>query len=171
MKPRSQSGSAPIEFSLCAVFIIFLLISLVDMSRGLWINHTLAEAVRGGTRWAIVKGSRYSNLDTGERLPGATLADVRAFVLRSAPGLVPSQLNLRFESAQGVINCSPSTECPGGTLGTNWPPDGYADPGREIGIFATYPYNSLAVMYFPGGGGLRFGQYVLQSVSRERIVF
>lgn len=150
--------------------MIFLLISLVDMARGLWINHTLAEAVRDGTRWAIVHGARYANTN-GQRLPGATLADVRTVVTRAAVGLVPGELNLRFESAQGVINCSPSTNCPPGTLGTNWPPDGYADPGREIGIIATYPYNSLVVMYFPGNGGINFGDYLLGSAAREKIVF
>jgi len=164
-----QRGSNEIEFSLCAIFIIFLLISIVDMARGLWIYHTLAEAVRDGTRFAIVRGERYANPTTGARLPGATLADVRNVVLRSGVGLVPNDLTLRFESPAGVITCNPA--CPGGTLTTNWPPDGAAALDQEIGIAANYPYSSLVVMYFPGSQGVQFGKYILGSTARERIVF
>ena len=168
---RCSAGNTQIEFALCAVFIVFLLISIVDLARGMWIYHTLAEAVRDGTRHAIVRGDRYVDPVTGNRLAGATLADARAVVLRHAAGLDPNQLNLRFESPAGTITCNPATNCPGGSLGQTWPPVGFASAGLEVGIIARYPYNSLVVMYFPGGGGLNFGNYTLGSSSRERIVF
>ena len=83
---------------------------------------------------------------------------------------MPGQLVLRFESLKGVIVCDPATSCPSAELGLNWPPDEYAGKGLEIGISATYPYNSLVVMYFPGGKGTEFGNYILGSKARETIV-
>lgn len=169
MRQRTAAGNAHIEFALCAVFVIFAMISIFDMARGLWINHTLAQAVRDGTRYAVVHGKANRNPATNTRLPGSTLGDVYNVVRRSAIGIVPGQLRLRFESGAGVIDCNPG--CPGGALGLPWPPDDYALKNNEIGIHANYPYNSMVVMFFPGAKGVQFGRYNLGSVARERIVF
>ncbi len=165
---KPAAGSAQVEFALIAVFIIFILISIFDMARGLWINHTVAEAVRDGTRYAIVRGARYSNPITGVRLPEATLGAVKNVVLRSAVGLVPAQLTLKFYSGAGEIKCDP--DCSASETST-WPPDGSATSGSEIGIHAEYPYNSMVVMFFPGAKGVQFGKFILGSTARERIVF
>ncbi len=165
---RSAAGNANVEFALCAVFIIFLLISIFDMARGLWINHTLAEAVRDGTRYAIVRGASYVDPADGvTRLPGATVGAVKKVVCNAATGLVPAQLTVKLYSNAGTItsDCSTTSET------TIWPPDGAANTGSEIGIGAMYPYNSMVVMYFPGGQGVEFGKYILGSTARETIVF
>jgi len=171
---RGRRGQATIEFSLCAIFIIFLVISIVDMARGLWINHTLAEAVRDGTRFAIVRGNRYVFPNTTNRLTDGHLKSVRDVVVRGAIGLDPEVLNLTFEclSPTCPVVCNPSTSGPcAANPSSTWPPRDAADEGQEIGIVATYPYNSLVIMYFPGGKGLQFGNYILGSVARERMVF
>ena len=165
---RNSRGNAQVEFALCSLFVVFVLISIFDMARGLWTYVTLAEAVRDGTRYAVVRGAGYMDPDTKARLPGATLGDVKNVVLRSAVGLVPSQLTLTFESNAGVITCSPGCSS---SESANWPPDAAAARDLEIGIGAKYPYNSFIVMYFPGGKGIEFGKYVLGSTARERIVF
>jgi len=163
--PREgERGNAHVEFALVGIFILFAMISIFDIARGLWIYHTLAQAVRDGTRYAIVHGPRNVNPSTNVRLPGSTLADVLAVVRRSAIGIVPEELTLRFESA-GVITCDPN--CPGAALGQSWPPDGALD----VSIQAIYPYRSLVVVYFPGMKGMNFGRFDLGSIARERIVF
>jgi Flp pilus assembly protein TadG len=170
---RSRRGSAQVEFALCAIFMVFLLISIFDMARGLWIYVTVAEAVRDGTRYAAVRGANYVNPANMTRLTasptGATVGDTVKVVQQAATGLVPSQLNVKLTDALGTIDCSPSTTCAGS--GTIWPRDGAADLNLEIGINVTYPYNSMVVMFFPGGKGIQFGKYVLGSTSRQRIVF
>ncbi len=168
---RRRAGNAQIEFALCGVFVVFLLISIADMARGLWINHTLAEAVRDGTRYAITRGDRYRDKDAPYgRLADARLQDVVRAVWRSAIGLERGRLNLRFEGPPGaVIKCEPSTACE--NITDFWPPDGSAAKNIEIAISATYPYNSLVVMYFPGTSPVQFGNYILGSTARERIVF
>ena len=169
MRQRTTAGNAQIEFALCGVFVIFAMISIFDMARGLWINHTLSQAVRDGTRYAVVHGALNVNPTTNVRLPGSNLRDVYNVVRRSALGMVPSQLRLRFESADGVIDCNP--DCPSAELDLPWPPNGAANKNMEIGIQANYPYNSMVVMFFPGSKGIQFGRYILGSVARERIAF
>src|SRR5215471_18790761 len=53
---RQRGGSSLIEFTLVGIPIIFVLISTFEMSRGMWLYHTLAYAAREGTRYAIVHG-------------------------------------------------------------------------------------------------------------------
>ena len=161
------------EFALCAVFVIFLLISMVDFARGLWIYHTLAEAARVGTRYAMVKGANYVDpANPSERLGGATLGDVRTVVTRAAIGMVPDQLVMRFESHAQTIECSPANagSCSGTPLTDYWPPTGEAQPGMDVGVSLYYPYNSMVAMFFPGSKGVQFGRYVLGSKAREKIV-
>ncbi|GEM_PF-702796 len=193
---RARAGNANVEFALCAIFVIFLLISIFDMARGLWIYHTLSEAVRDGTRWAIVHGDRYvdpTNPDPlTNRLPGATLGDAIQVIERAAVGIVPSQLNLTFTVAAvgsggsnvlSEITCKPATAATctavtgtcvaaGNVASTsNWPPNGCAQSNLEVGITAQYPYNSMVVMFFPGMKGVQFGKYILGSSAHEAIVF
>ena len=56
-RKQRQRGSAMIEFTLVGIPMIFLLISIFEMSRAMWNYHTLAFAIREGTRYAVVHGS------------------------------------------------------------------------------------------------------------------
>lgn len=173
-------GNANVEFALCAIFMVFLLISIFDMARGLWIQHTLTEAVRDAARFAIVRGAGYvyppdGGPLAGQPLPGGTLKDVRKVAIEEAVGLVPSQMELIFDISgdSGLVKrvtCNPADTlaCTNGNLDDPWPA---VSPGLEVAVTAHYPYNSMVVMYFPGGKGINFGKYVLGSTARERIVF
>ena len=46
-----------IEFTLVGIPMIFLLISIFEISRAMWNYHTLAFAIREATRYAAVHGS------------------------------------------------------------------------------------------------------------------
>lgn len=171
-----EKGEANVEFALCAIFIIFLIISIFDMARGLWIQHTLAEAVRDGTRYAIVHGGRFvdptkdaTTYPANRLSPGGTLGDLVNVILQSAVGIVPGDMDLIFTSQAGTKPCKPSTSCTSDT--SPWPPPGGDGPSNPISISAFYPYNSIVVMYFPGTKGMRFGNYILGSTARELVVF
>jgi Flp pilus assembly protein TadG len=53
---KRERGSTLLEFVLVGIPLVFLLISTVEISRGMWHYHTLAHAVRRATRFAMVKG-------------------------------------------------------------------------------------------------------------------
>ena len=52
-----EKGSTMLEFTLVAIPLIFVLISTFEIARGMWIYGTVANAVKEGTRFAIVKGA------------------------------------------------------------------------------------------------------------------
>ena len=54
---RGERGSSMVEFTLVGFPLIFILISIFEMARGMWNYHTLEEAVEVGTRYEAVRGA------------------------------------------------------------------------------------------------------------------
>jgi Flp pilus assembly protein TadG len=48
--PKERGGTSLVEFTLVGIPMIFLLISTFEVARGMWEYHTLAYAVKEGTR-------------------------------------------------------------------------------------------------------------------------
>ena len=53
---RKRLGQTLVEFTFVGIPIIFILISIFEVSRGMWIYHTLAYAAKVGARYASVHG-------------------------------------------------------------------------------------------------------------------
>ena len=53
---RKRLGQSLVEFTFVGIPIIFILISVFEVSRGMWIYQTLAHSVKNGTRYASVHG-------------------------------------------------------------------------------------------------------------------
>ena len=49
---RSAKGSTLLEFTLVGIPVIFVLISTIEMARGMWMYHTLCHAVKEAARFA-----------------------------------------------------------------------------------------------------------------------
>jgi len=49
----NNNGQAVVEFSLVAILLFFLLLSIVDMGYMFYVNLTMQHAVREGTRYAV----------------------------------------------------------------------------------------------------------------------
>ena len=54
-----EKGSSMVEFALVGIPLIFILISIFEISRGMWMYETVAHAVREGARYAAVHGQDY----------------------------------------------------------------------------------------------------------------
>ena len=61
---RTRRGSSILEFVLVGIPIIFVLISLFEISRGMWTYHTMAYAVREGVCYATVHGKGCASPNT-----------------------------------------------------------------------------------------------------------
>ncbi len=59
---KAERGSTVIEMTLVGIPIIFTLISVVEISRGMWMYHTLAYAAKNGVRLAVVHGRNCINV-------------------------------------------------------------------------------------------------------------
>ncbi|HUQ95956.1 MAG TPA: TadE/TadG family type IV pilus assembly protein [Bryobacteraceae bacterium] len=168
-----QRGNATIEFTLVGIPLIFALISIFEVSRGMWIYVTLAQAVREGTRYAIVHGQNCSQLPNQ---CATTVAQVAARIRDMGVGLLPNQLTVTMSTAAGgasILTIGPSTlETLLTQTGTTFPAGAGSGPGSDIVITASYPFNSAIAMFFPGAGsGMTFGTFNLPASSRDIVQF
>jgi Flp pilus assembly protein TadG len=138
-----------IEFTMVGIPLMFVLISIVEMSRGMWIYHSLAHAVKEGARYTIVHGQNYTAI-TGS---SNTIQNVCNVIVNAGPGLISTQLSLTFTSdttnATYTANNCPTTAWPPGATGAN-PNIIDNEPGENITITATYPFQSAISMFWPG---------------------
>src|SRR5260370_39806738 len=93
-RKQRQRGSAMIEFTLVGIPMIFVLISVFEISRGMWNYHTLAYAVKEGTRYTIVHGSDWSS-DT-QNSCGGPVCQVAQRIQYAGIGTDPSRLQITF---------------------------------------------------------------------------
>ncbi len=162
-----QRGSAMIEFTLVGIPMIFMLVSIFEISRAMWNYHTLAFAVREGTRYAVVHGSGC----TSDPLNSCqvTVGQVAQRIQNAGIGLEPSQLNLTFTSSGHSIPCTLKT-CVG--IATVWPETPNNIPGSAVTISASLPFQSALAMLWPGAGrGVSFPTFNFTAGSSDIIQF
>ena len=165
MQPRTQNrrGNTLIEFTLVGIPVMFVLISTFEMARGMWIYHTLAYAIKEGTRFAIVHGQ---NCTTAPNTCGKAIQDVATVVKNAGAGLNASQLSLTFSSASNAAVTCTLNNCLSNA--TAWPQYPDNQPGLLIGINGIYPFQSAIAMFWPGAGsGITFGVAYFPAGSRE----
>lgn len=177
-----RRGNTLVEFTLVGIPVIFLLISIFEMARGMWLYHTLAYSVREGTRFAVVHGN---NCNVYPSNCAVTIRQISERIRRTAVGFVPEEMqNLEFISqSRGTFTCATLAEClgEGGAGDTYWPagppgstmsdfPDGQQFKWLEIR--AQYPFRTAIAMFWPGvGSGQNFGVFMLPASSRDRIQY
>src|SRR4051812_12070981 len=100
-----RRGQSLIEFTFVGIPIMFVLISVFEVSRGMWIYHTLAHAVREGVRYASVHG--YNCTQNGNTCAvnmgpvsntctGSSDAPIAEVIRCAAVGLDPANTNIQF---------------------------------------------------------------------------
>lgn len=167
---QSRKGSALVEFTLVGIPLIFVLISVFEVARGMWIYHTLAYAVTEGTRYAAVHGL---NCSVSPNSCATTISGIAGTIESAGVGLLPDQLSLTFTPNSGTAISCVLQDCLNGTqASTPWPPASANVPGMDIVISATYPFSSAIALFWPGAGpGVVFPTFQLPATSRERIQF
>jgi hypothetical protein len=153
-RKRNWRGNATIEFTLVGIPLVFVLISTIEMARGMWIYHTLAYAIKGGTRYAVARGQNNSGVSH------SSYQGVCTAILQAGAGLLKEDLILTFQSATTQPTTLKADAClsnPG-----QWPPGlaaGKIDDqaGQMISISGFYPFVSAISMFWPGAGpGMTF---------------
>ena len=164
-KPR-EKGSTVVEFSLVGIPMLFLLVSIVEMARGMWTYHTLSHAVKEGTRFAMVHGE---NCTTAPNNCTVTLGQVAQRIRQAGVALDANLLSLTFTTPAGSTTCL-LRDCL--TRPQTWPPAAGNAFGADIEISGVYPFQSAIAMFWPGAGsGVRVGSVNLPAASREKIQF
>jgi Flp pilus assembly protein TadG len=171
---KRERGTSLLEFTLVGIPMVFLLISTVEIARGMWQYHTLAHAIRQATRFAVVKGQNCATLPNS---CAVTIARVAQEIQNAGIGLDPSAFtNVTFTAVSGrTVTHTTLSDCLSDT--TQWPTSsGSPDPGAAVGadieISAVYPFRSAIAMFWPGTGkGTSFGTFYFPASSRESIQF
>lgn len=162
----SRRGSSFLEFTLICIPLIFLIISIVELSRGMWLYHTLGFAVKKATRYAIVHGK--SCADISASCP-VTVGDVAQVIRSGASGLDARQLTIVMQTSGTTHTCNPLSNCL--TNSDAFPPAPDNNVGLPVTISGTYPFRSALAMFWPGAGAMRAGVVNFGAKSQEEIRF
>jgi len=176
---QGRSGSVILEFTLVGIPMIFVLISVVEMARGMWVYNTLAHAVKEGTRLAIVNGANCAKLPTC--LPTITVGAVAERIRWTGVGLSLDQLEVTLVALEpsvagpvpvgNPVSCNPLSTCLG-RVDMFPPADGNRPKIHSVSIQGVYPFRSAIAMFWPGAGrGMTFGTFRLPASSVEVIQF
>jgi Flp pilus assembly protein TadG len=174
MRSRVSRGNALVEFTLVGIPLVFALFSIFEMARGMWIYDTVANSIREGSRFAMVKGQ---NCAEPPNSCAATVSQVAQRIQRLGVGLNPNEFRVTLTSLTRTVGPAILTQL----LANNsyWPsagPSAQSDPGgapdQPISISGTYPFQSAIAMFWPGAGGTGpFRTLTLGANSSVRIQF
>ncbi|HWB83787.1 MAG TPA: TadE family protein [Bryobacteraceae bacterium] len=143
---KQRRGSSLLEFTLVGIPIIFMLLSLFEVSRGMWIYHTLAYAVRQGTHYSSLHGKGCASPNTCQ----VTIGDITGVIKTAGLGLDPNAVTLTFTPASGSATSDTMANLLSNT--TTWPPSSANVPGQHVTIAATYSFQTFLAMFWPGAG-------------------
>lgn len=172
MRRKLQRGSAFIEMTLVGIPMIFVLISTVEVSRGMWIYSTLSFAARETSRYISVHGQ---NCQTLPNNCGLQQADLATFINNAATGLLPDDLTVQLTNPALNFTCSLRSLQLGscGSVGAGFiPPSGGNGVGSPIAINLKYPFPNAISMFWPGAGrGTVVGGLTLSASSQDQIQY
>lgn len=120
-----------VEFSIISALLLLLIFGIFEFGRALYTYHTVSNAARLGTRWAIVRGSACTSpLDHCN----AASSDVQTFVR--------SQIVALMDTTQLTVT-------------TTWPGNGGScaagsnAPGCPVVVSVSYPFNFVTSFIGP----------------------
>ena len=200
MTRRRNRGQTLLEFTFVGIPMIFTLISIFEISRGMWIYHTLAYSVKVGVRYASVHGLNCGPSLNDPQNPNNCLVTMGAKTMSPADcnvisgvtpspgpppsvataiwcagvGLDPSTTTLTFTDNFGTTNCALNA-CPA----TTWPTPGSAavnnkganNVGSSISIQIQTPFKSMIAMFWPGAKPVSFAVANLPASSSDLMQF
>jgi hypothetical protein len=168
-RARARRGGVLLEYTLVGIPMMFALISVFEMARGMWLYHTLAYTVKEATRYASVHGA---NCGVAPNSCSITIGNIATVIQNQGTGLVPANLTVTLTPAMG----SATTDTLQNLLSnaTQWPPaspTGTNAVGQPITISAVYPFQSALAMFWPGSKPQSFGAVSLPASSTTRILY
>ena len=174
-----RRGSAMIEFTLVGIPMLFVLISIFEASRAMWIYVTLAHSVKEGLRYAIVHGN---NCTIAPNSCSVQVRDIANRMARTGVGLLPeSFVNVEFISSTRPVTCTTLQTCLTGAAGnTYWPTaapgalnaDVGSVRGADLEIRGRYQFTSIICMFWPGAAPVGpFGAITLGASAKESIQY
>jgi Flp pilus assembly protein TadG len=155
-----------LEFALTGVPLIFIWISIVQISLGMWHYHTLQYAVKAAGAFTSHRGKSY--IAAGNS--AIRIQDAANVLAQTAIGMPASSISVTWTSGATTVTCQ-LNNCQTNT--TIWPATASNAIGSEFTIKANYVFNSAIAMVAPGatGGAVRFGSHDMPAYTRQLVLF
>jgi len=166
---RRKKGAVTVEFAMVGIPLIFAMISIVEMARGVWTYYNQAYAVNGTLRYVVVHGA---DCTTSGNSCTVTIGNIATQLATLGIGLAPTSWDVKFISAtsSNSVTCNPLSSCLSNT--TVWPPSPDNKVGSRVGISATYPFSTSLAMFWPGASPTHFnGAFSLPAYSQQLMQF
>jgi hypothetical protein len=154
-----------LEFVLVGIPLIFILLSIFEIARGMWAYQTLAYSVREGVHYAVMHGKGCASPNSCQ----VTIGGITTVMRSAGVGLDSDAVSVTFTAASG----SPSTATMTTQLAsaTTWPPSGANAPGQTVKISAIYPFKTFLAIFWGGAGRNNGGTFYLPASSSEPIQY
>jgi len=173
MKKNMRKGAAVLEMTLVGIPLVFVMISIFEMSRGMWMYQTAAHAVREGVRFSVVHGINcVTDAKNGvSNNCSKTVAEVAQVIQNAGGGLDAATTTLRFTapSPGGAVTTCTLASCASDV--SIWPPVGSNQVNTVIQIDITTPFRSALAMFWPGAAYVSFAVSNLGATSVDTIQF
>jgi hypothetical protein len=151
-----------LEVALVGIPVIFSVISVFELARGMWNYQNIAYAVREGIRYATIHGRGCSSPNSCT----VTIANITSVMRSAAVGIDPASVTLTFTPASG--SATTGTMATLLTNTTTWPPSSANAPGLNVQISAAYSFRTFLAILWLRGRGQTFS---LNASSTEPIQF
>jgi len=165
LRNRRRSGQSLVEFTLMGIPMVFVTISVVYMSIGMWQFHSLAYASDMTARYVSVHGATCGQSGNTCTI---TVGNVANFFATQAMALDTSKVIVKLKDGSGTTTCSAVSSC--NSTSTQFPNASYNSVGSDITITATYGVKSPLAMFWPPDVDWAH-DYTLGAQSRQRIMF
>ncbi len=103
-----QRGSGMPEFAIVSLAFFLLLFGILEFGRALYMYHTISNAARIGSRWAIVRGSASCSGPIDHC--SAASADVQTYVQSQVPIVDSGSLAVTANWPGGNSTCTSTTD-------------------------------------------------------------
>jgi len=165
-----QLGNSMVEFTMVGIPLIFVLISTFELARGMWLYHTVAYAVKTGTRYAVVHGQ---NCGVGSNSCNVSISQIATVIQSAGFGLPTDTFTLTFTPATGGATSCTLKDCISKQTAGIWPPASDNAVGKKLKISGSFPFQSVLIMFWPGAAKplAPAGTIYLTADSRESIQY
>lgn len=164
---KSKRGATMLEFVMVSIPLIFILISLFEIARGMWNYQSLAYGVREGARYAAMHGKDCASPNTCL----VSIGNITTVIQNAAVGIDPSTVTLTFTPASGTATTDTMTNLATNT--TKFPPSTAYAQGQTVTISGKYAFRSILSIFWVGDGRplVQNGTFYLTAASAEPIQY
>ena len=140
-------GASSLEFTLLGLPLLFVLIGTVEMCRGMWLYHTLAYAIKEGSRYTSVHGQ---SCTIPPNACTVSISQISRVIQTAGSGLATDSLTLTFTPFSGTATTCLLKDCVSNYATGSWPSATANGPGESFRISGVYPFQSAMLMFWPG---------------------